>query len=192
MPQTRGMSKRTLVLIALIAALVAPHLAAAQVRVGKDSATRLTRFGRDMVYGVAEGLAFAGVDQANHSPAKWGSGWSGYEKRAASNVGEFAIQEIVTEGLAATLKHPLDYARCTCKDVGGRLWWGIDQGVMDVLPSGAQAVAVPRIAGAFAGSFAQASWRPDLGRDRTRVAIVNGLTSLGIGVVINWWHEFVR
>ena len=147
------------------------------------------RFCRDMVYGVAEGLAFAAV---NKTPAKWGTGWSGYQKRAESNVGEFVIQEGVTEGLAAILKHPLDYAHCTCKDTPGRIWWAIDQGVMDVLPSGAQAVAVPRIAGAFAGSAAQASWLPGTGTNRTRVAVVNGLSSLGIGVVINLWHEFVH
>lgn len=161
-----------------------PQIAHAQVRVGRDSSTRLNRFGRDLAYGVAEGLAFAAIDK---SPAQWG-----YQKRAESNVGEFVIQEGVTEGLAAMLKHPLDYVRCTCTNVGGRVWSAVDQGFMDVLPSGAQAVAVPRIAGAFAGSAAQASWLPSTGTSRTRVAVVNGATSLGIGVLINLWHEFVH
>src|SRR4051812_47637642 len=101
--------KRFVLVFAALLALVAPHVAPAQVLVGKDSATRLTRFGRDAAYGAAEGLAFAAVDQWVGDPAEWGDGWTGYRKRAISNVGEFLIQEGVTEGIAAMLKRPLDY-----------------------------------------------------------------------------------
>jgi hypothetical protein len=185
------MLKKAMVLVLSLAVPISA--ARAQVHVGKDSATRLLRFGRDVVYGTAEGLAFAEVDQLSHSPPQWGNGWNGYGKRAASNVGEFLIQEGVTEGLAAALNRPLDYEHCTCKGTGDRIWWAIRGGVTDVMPgSGARMLAVPRIAGAFAGSFAQAAWRPDVGSDRTRVAVVNALSSLGIGVGINLWHEFVR
>ncbi|HXT17265.1 MAG TPA: hypothetical protein VN706_16625 [Gemmatimonadaceae bacterium] len=175
-----------------VAAIVMASAAQAQSRVGSDSATRLTRFGRDMVYGTAEGLAFAGIDQLSDSPAQWGKGWSGYGKRAASNVGEFVIQEGVTEGLAAAMNRPLDYAHCECHGTGARIGWAISQGFSDVLPNKKRMVAVPRIVGAFAGSFAQASWRPDTGPDKVRVALVNGATSMVIGVGINLWHEFVR
>jgi hypothetical protein len=186
------MWKRKLLMLPF-ALMIAASAAHAQLHVGRDSATRLTRFGRDMVYGAAEGLAFAGVDQMSHSPPQWGDGWNGYGKRAASNVGEFVIQEGVTEGLAAALDRPLDYVRCTCRGTADRVGWAIAGGVTDVMPkTGTRMLAVPRIAGAFAGSFAQASWRPDVGNDRPRVAIVNALTSLGIGVGINLWHEFVR
>jgi hypothetical protein len=179
--------------LAASASLLPASAAHAQARVGRDSITRLMRFGRDVVYGVAEGLAFAGVDQASHSPPQWGTGWNGYGKRAASNVGEFLIQEGVTEGLAAALDRPLDYQRCTCKGTMDRVGWAIAGGFTDVMPkTGARMLAVPRIVGAFAGSFAQASWRPDVGSDRARVAFVNGATSLVIGVGIDLWHEFIR
>jgi hypothetical protein len=163
----------------------------AQVRVGSDSSTRLQRFGRDALYGTAEGLAFAGLDQLNNDPPEWGGGAEGYKKRALSNVGEFYIQEGVTEGLAAIMKRPLDYRRCGCREASRRIGWALQAAVTDPLPNGTHPIAWPRILGAYAGSFAQASWRPtNGGRSRNSVALLNGTESLGIGFLINLYHEF--
>jgi hypothetical protein len=166
------------------------HVTHAQGRVGKDSATRLTRFGRDVVYGTAEGLAFAGVDQVTHSPGEWGKGWRGYEKRAASNVGEFLIQESVTEGLAAAMNRPLDYTRCKCRGTTTRIERAIKGAFTDQMPDGTHPLAIPRIVGAYTGSLAQATWRPDASSGRVRVGLLNGTTSLAIGALINLYREF--
>ena len=58
------------------------------------------------------------------------------------------------------------------------------------MPDGSHPLAIPRIVGAYAGSFAQAAWRPSNGEDRTRTALINGSMSLVIGAGINLWHEF--
>jgi hypothetical protein len=173
--------------VALLLLCVARN-AESQVRVGRDSSTRLNRFGRDLVYGTGMGLLYAEIDQLNNSPAQWGKGWEGYRRRAASNVGEFVIQEGVTEGLAAAMHRPLDYERCRCRGIGNRLRWALWGSVTDPLPNGSHPVAVPRIVGAYAGSFAQASWRPS-GSNRTRTAVVNGTVSLLIGAGINIFQE---
>lgn len=175
--------------VALVALALAATSAQAQWRVGSDSASRWTRFGRDLVYGTAEGLAFAGLDQARKEPPEWGTGWSGYGKRAASNVGEFVIQEGVTEALAAALQRPLDYRRCHCGSTMRRVGWAVWGAVTDQMPDGSHPLAIPRIAGAYAGSFAQAIWRPS-DSNRTTVALVNGTTSIGIGALINLFYEF--
>jgi hypothetical protein len=145
-----------------------------------------------MGYGVAAGLAFAGIDQALNQPSEWGNGASGYGKRAASEVGEFVIQESVTEGLAAALKRPLDYTRCRCRNTGSRFGHALLLSVADQMPDGSKTFAIPRVTGAFVGSFAQATWRPGPSSDRTRVALGNAATSLAIGAGINLFHEFVR
>jgi hypothetical protein len=180
--------------LAAAMAIVLPFTARplrAQVRVGSDSSTRLQRFGRDALYGTAEGLAFAGLDQLNNDPPEWGGGAEGYKKRALSNVGEFYIQEGVTEGLAAIMKRPLDYRRCGCREASRRIGWALQAAVTDPLPNGTHPIAWPRILGAYAGSFAQASWRPtNGGRSRNSVALLNGTESLGIGFLINLYHEF--
>lgn len=177
------------VVAALVAAVMASTPAHAQWRVGRDSLTRLQRFGRDVLYGTAMGFGYAAVDQARKDPPEWGTGWNGYGKRLASNLGEFYIQEGVTEGLAAIMQRPLDYAHCRCRDTGGRIAWAVQGAVLDVTSDGRRELAVPRIVGAYAGGIAQASWRPDTG-DRWRVGLVNGTTSLAIGALINLYHEF--
>lgn len=178
--------------VAVVALVLAgtPQRAHAQVRVGRDSSTRLNRFGRDLVYGTGMGLLYAGVDQWRNEPPQWGNGWNGYKKRTLSNIGEFAIQLSVEEGLAAALKRPLDYQPCRCHDFSDRLSWALRQSVTDVTPHG-HPIAFPRIIGAYAGSFAQASWRPATS-NRASVAVVNGTVSLAIGAALNVFHEFRR
>ena len=165
---------------------------AAQVRVDNGRHTRLQRFGRDMAYGTAEGLAFAGVDQARNRPTEWGSGFHGYERRAASNVAEFTIQEGVTEGVAAALKRPLDYRHCRCTTTMARIGHALLGGVTDEDSTGAHLLAIPRISGAYAGAWAQSSWRPSASTGRGQLVLQNGSTSLAIGMVINLVREFVK
>jgi hypothetical protein len=176
-----------------LAALVVPRAVCAQVRVGSDSSTRLNRFGRDLAFGTVMGFAYAGVDQWRNDPPEWGNGGQGYAKRLASNVGEFVIQETVTDILAAAGKRPLDYQPSPHHDTGARIGWALQQAVTDRMPDDTHPVAYPRIIGAYAGSFAQAAWRPNNGgSSRARVALVNGTTSLLVGAGINLWHEFRR
>ena len=187
---TRSLAVRAACTVVLVCSAASPMIA--QVRVDNGRHTRWQRFGRDMGYGIAEGLAFAGLDQALKQPKDWDSGGTGFGKRAASDVGEFVIQESVTEGLAAALNRPLDYTRCGCRSTGSRVGHALALSVVDQMPDGHHALAIPRIVGAFAGSFAQASWRPGPSSDRTRVALGNAATSLAIGAGINLFHEFVK
>ncbi|MGH7618660.1 MAG: hypothetical protein ACREPM_15680 [Gemmatimonadaceae bacterium] len=187
MTQCRGIAAALLTCAAAL--IVQPRSAAAQSRVGKDSATRLVRFGRDLAYGAVVGLGYAGVDQAFNNPSEWGHGWSGYGRRAASNVGEFVIQEGVTEGLAAAMNRPLDYTPCKCQGFGRRTAEAARQAFTDEMPDGSHRIAVPRIVGAYVGSTAQALWRP-AGKNKFGQVLLNGTTSLGLGVFINMFYEF--
>jgi len=173
----------------MVAVALSSHSLLAQSRVGADSTHRLRRLVRDLGYGTVEGLGFAAIDQARDEPVEWSRGWDGYAKRAASNVGEFYIQEIVTEGLAAAMNRPLDYNPCQCRSNGDRFAWALRGALFDQMPRGRLRLAVPRIVGAYAGSFAQTRWRPSDG-NRATTAFVNGTTSLAIGGVINLYHEF--
>src|ERR1700755_3704959 len=96
-------------LAAFAALCLAATSAHAQGRVGSDSANRWTHYGRSIVYGTALGFGYAGIEQWRKEPPEWGDGWDGYKERAASNIGEFVIQETVTEGLAAARHRPIAY-----------------------------------------------------------------------------------
>jgi hypothetical protein len=175
--------------IAILAVFIGAAPARAQVRVGSDSSTRLQRFGRDALYGTALGLVYGAVDQLRHQPPEWGTSWNEYDRRAASDIGEFLIQEGTTEALAAALKRPLDYERCRCGNTSRRIRWALLGAVTDPMPNGSHPIAVPRIVGAYAGSFAQTTWLPARS-NRLQSALVNGSTSLLIGAGINLFQEF--
>ncbi len=174
----------------LVMAAAASRPARAQARIGGH--TRLERFGIDLGYGTLMGLAFAGIDQARNDPPEWGGGGQGYGKRAASNVGEFVIQEGVTEGLAAIMNRPLDYTHCKCTNTGARIRHALLGAVTDEMPDGSHKFAVPRITGAYVGSFAQGAWRPNGGRDWAQVGLGRGTASIAVGGLINLFHEFVK
>ena len=175
--------------VVLGAALAFANRAPAQSRVGADSSTRLNRLERDLTYGTAMGFGYAAIDQLGTQPPEWGTGWPGYTRRLASNVGEFWIQEITTEGLAWVMNRPLDYQPCRCRDAGDRTWHAVRGAVFDQTPKG-ERLAIPRIVGAYGGAYAQTTWRPSGGSSRTNLTLVNGTTSLAIGAVINLYHEF--
>jgi hypothetical protein len=180
--------KRSWFAALLIVIALTPAAADAQ-RVGRDSATRLTRFGRAVAYGAAMSFIYSGVNQINNQPAEWGKGWNGYGKRYASNLGEFVIQEGVTEGMAAIMKRPLDYTRCHCTGTGRRVGYALAGAVTDQMPNGNHPVAIPRIVGAYAGAYAQSTWWPG-SRSRANQTLLNGTSSLAIGGLINLYHEF--
>lgn len=179
--------RAVLVTMTLVILVAVP--ARAQVRVGRDSTTRLQRFGRDALYGSALGMIYGVVDQVRHQPPQWGTAWSAYKRRAASDVGEFLIQEGTTEGIAAAMHRPLDYAPCPCAATAARIRWALLGAVTDPLPNGSHPIAAPRIVGAYVGSFAQTSWLP-AASNRLRSALLNGTTSLAIGAGINLFQEF--
>jgi hypothetical protein len=178
-----------LALLFLLLMLAPCETAHAQGRVGSDSSTRTRRYRHDLVYGTALGFVYAGIDQLRNDPVEWGRGWHGYERRLASDIGEFVVQESVTDLLASAMDRQLDYQRCRCTGTSQRIGWALQSSVTDPLPNGRRALAIPRIAGAFAGSFAQAAWRPAGTTSRTRTALVNGATSLAIGAGINLFYE---
>ena len=190
-PSRRGIRARTrwLMIACGIFASVSASALGAQGRVGADSSLRSHRYVHDVLYGSMLGFAYAGVDQLRNDPPEWGKGWHGYGRRLASDVGEFTIQETVTEGLAAAMNRPLDYQRCRCRAIGSRVAWALASSLTDPLPHGHRALAVPRIVGAYAGSFAQASWRPATTTGRTTTAFINGSVSLLVGAGINLFYE---
>jgi len=178
----------------LVCALVglAVSAAPAQSRVGTDSSSRIDRLERDLAYGTVEGFGYAGIDQYNLNPPEWGTGWHGYQRRLASDVGEFWVQEIATEGLAAIMNRPLDYTRCRCRAFGSRMAHALSGALFDQMPRGRESLAIPRIVGAYGGAYAQTSWRPRGTSTRASLTLTNGTTSLAIGALINIYHEFRR
>jgi len=178
-----------IVLAAAIGALAIANTAIAQKYPGYDSTSRENRLARDVVYGTIMGVAFSGVDQWRDDPEEWGDSWNGYGKRVASGLGGFFIQEGVTYGLSTAMNRPMAYTRCRCTGNGKRTSWALRGALFDQMGDGSRPLAIPRIAGAYAGSFAQVAWRPHTGNNAW-LGLTRGTSSLAIGALINLYHEF--
>ncbi|MFL5522465.1 MAG: hypothetical protein ACJ8B6_16115 [Gemmatimonadales bacterium] len=183
MHQFRRTIAHALLLIAGLA------LVPSQGRAQQDTTQRMKRYTHNLGYGAALGFLYAGVDQLQNEPSEWGKGWPGYGNRLASNVGEFVIQESVTDLLSFAMHRPLTYTHCPCNGTAHKVEWALQSSVTDVLPNGKRAFAYPRVIGAYAGSFAQAAWLPEGSTSRTQTALVNGTVSLLIGAGINLFYE---
>ena len=185
----RAVNRLNRILAVAIGGIAIAHTVAAQKYPGYDSTTREHQLVRDLFYGTAMGVAFSGFDQWRDDPEQWGDSWNGYGKRVASNLGGFYIQEGVTYGLSAAMNRPMQYPRCNCIGTGKRAMWAVRGALFDQLSNGKRPLAVPRIVGAYAGTFAQVAWRPKEGNNAW-LGFTRGTSSLAIGALINLYHEF--
>jgi len=183
------MRRLTLICAAALTLGAVPR-ADAQLQAGYDTVTRWSRVERNVAYGAAMATLYSAYDQLRDDPSEWERTWDGYGKRYASNFGEFIIQEGVTDGLSVLMHRPQGYRKCNCgTNTGKRIGYAWKNVVTDQMPNGSHPIAWPRLIGTFAGSTAQAAWRPNHG-SRYNIAITNGVTSLAIGGLINMWYEF--
>jgi hypothetical protein len=184
--------RRLALATAAVLTLGAAVPAEAQLSSPYDSLTTWSRVGRNLAYGATMGLVFSGWDQIRNDPSRWNRTWSGYGKRVASNTGEFVIQELVSDGLSVALRRPQGYKPCNCgNSTGKRINHAFVDVVVDEMPDGSRRFAWPRWIGAFAGSSAQASWRPHSG-SRANILVSNAVSSIVLGGLINVYYEFKK
>jgi len=104
----------------------------------------------------------------------------------ASRAGQAAVQMSVRHGLAALMDRSTDYQPCECRGFGPRVQHALLETFTDRGADGSRALSVPRLAGAYAGSFAQLAWERD--RNAGDVAM-NTTLSLGFSALFNIARE---
>ena len=72
-------------------------------------------------YPIAGAAAVAGIGQIDNTPAAWGQGLAGYDKRFGSALGIAAISTTTRYALAEAFKEDTLYYRCECKGILPRL-----------------------------------------------------------------------
>jgi hypothetical protein len=153
--------------------------------------SRWRSYGQNVARVSGGAFAFAAWDHLRDDPEEWGNGWRGYERRAVSEIAGSVVQETITEGLAAGMRRPLDFARCSCYGTRRRFTWAVRGALFDQMPDGSTPLAVPRIVGAYGGAFARTTWHPASDHSRTVATVISGSASLGVGALINLAYEFV-
>jgi hypothetical protein len=152
---------------------------------GRESEYVESMFGLPAIVDV--GLATA-LDQLRDNPEEWDQDIEGLGKRVASNAGRNTVEESVRHGLAALMDRSVNYEPCTCADFGGRVWNAVLETVTDRDQDGDRLPAIPRLAGATVGAFAESAWQP--GEDNNDVLRV-ATRSLLFGTLGSLWKEFV-
>lgn len=131
----------------------------------------------------------AGIDHLRDVPQEWDQTHGGYGRRLASVGGRFAVQTTVTHGLAAVMDRQTTYPRCECSGRGRRLRHALLGTVTDLREDGRRTLAVPRMAGAYAGAFAQLAWHP--GKVDAGDALKSGTAFVVSAAIQNLAREFL-
>jgi hypothetical protein len=104
----------------------------------------------------------------------------------ASKAGQHAVQVSVSHGLAAVMHRSTDYQPCQCRGFGPRVAHALLETFTDRRADGSRALSVPRMAGAYAGSFARLAWEPDRS---VGDAAAGATLSLGFSALFNIARE---
>jgi hypothetical protein len=109
-------------------------------------------------------------------------------ERIASRATQHATEVSVRHGLAAVMHRSTDYHYqfCDCHGFGPRVVHALVESFTDRRDDGSRAFSVPRVAGAYAGSFAGMAWE----HDRSAGGVAAGATlSLGLSALFNVARE---
>jgi hypothetical protein len=101
-------------------------------------------------------------------------------------MGQAAVEVSVHHGMAALMGHSTDYQPCDCKGFGNKLEHALLETFTDRRADGSRAIAVPRMAGAYAGRFARLAWEHDGG---AQDVLLGTTLSFGFTAVFNIARE---
>ena len=144
-------------------------------------------------YPIVGAAAVAGISLADHSPAEWELGASGYAKRFGSDFGIAAITTTTRYALAQAFKEDTLYYRCECKGVFQRL----GHAVVSTLTArhgedGHRAFSVSALVAPYAGTMtAVYAWYPDNygAKDAFRMGNYNLLGDLGENIMLEFFYS---
>jgi hypothetical protein len=140
-------------------------------------------------------LAYAGAlggalgEQIAGQPREWGSGFSGYAKRAGANFAQFGIQESIHQGGAALMRTDPRYLRCACDGGLRRTWHALEMSFLTYNQDGKKTLDIPQLAGAYGGAMLAELPYPSHYSPLVQ-GVQNGHMQVGANVAINLFKEF--
>ena len=132
----------------------------------------------------------AGIDQGQNDPPEWKQGASGYGKRFASRMGQYAIEQTTSYGLSEAFRLDTGFEKSQRHGFSARLGDALIQNVTSRTRTGKRIISAPRLAGAYVGGLVPAlTWYPS--RFSYKDGLREGTYSLAAGFVINAMREFI-
>jgi hypothetical protein len=135
------------------------------------------------VLGGAFGQELAG------QPQQWGTGYSGYVKRAGVNLVQFGAQETIHQGGAALMHTDPRYLPCRCSGGIHRSWHALEMSFLTYRDDGRKTLDLPQLAGAYGGAISAEIPYPSHYSPLVQ-GVQNGHIQVGANVAINLFKEF--
>jgi hypothetical protein len=130
------------------------------------------------------------IDQKNDKPKEWEQGASGFGKRTANILGQYAIQRTVTFGLASALHEDNRYFGSGRKGFWKRTGYAVAGSVLARHENGKQYPSISLFGGYATAAFVSRSWQPPSTRSAGDGAVSFGL-SVGYNTLASVAKEFL-
>jgi hypothetical protein len=118
----------------------------------------------------------AALDQRNDNPAEWEQGASGYGKRYANIMGQYAIQRTVTFGAASLLHEDNRYFGSGKKGFWRRTGYALSSGILARHDNGNRYPSMSLVAGYASSAFLSRAWLPPSTNSPGDAAVSFGIT----------------
>jgi hypothetical protein len=158
----------------------------------------LTQKERSQLYGKSlinpvwyvKGAISAGQNQWKDKPDEWEQGASGYGKRYADIIGQYAIQKTTTFGLESLLHEDNRYFGSGKKGFWPRTGYALKSSVLARHDNGKQYPSVSLFTGYAAGAFLSRTWQPPSSHSAGDGAVSFGI-SMGWNIGFSMVKEFL-
>jgi hypothetical protein len=163
----------------------------------------LTQRERNQLYGRAlvnpiwyvKGAFSAAQNQWLDKPPEWEQGASGYGKRYADIMGQYAIQKTTTFGLESLLHEDNRYFGSGKKRFWPRLGYALSSGVLARHDNGKRYPSISLLGGYASGAFISRLWQPPSANTAGDAAASFGISmgwNIGFGVVKEYLPDLLR
>jgi len=163
----------------------------------------LTHRERNQLYGKSlvnpiwyvKGAISAGENQWLDKPDEWEQGASGYGKRYADIMGQYAIQKTATFGLESLLHEDNRYFGSGKKGFWPRMGYALSSGVLARHDNGKRYPSISLLGGYASAAFLSRLWQPPSTKTAGDGAVSFGTSmgwNIGFGVVKEYLPDMLR
>jgi hypothetical protein len=154
-------------------------------------------FGKSLINPVwyLKGAISAGQNQWSHTPEAWEQGASGYGKRYADIMGQYAVRKTVTFGLESLMHEDNRYFPSGKSGIWQRTGYALASGILARHDSGRRYPSVSLLAGYASGAYLSRFWQPPGIRSVGDAAVSFGVSmawNIGFGVVKEFLPDMLR
>jgi hypothetical protein len=141
------------------------------------------------------GAASAAINQWHDTPEEWEQGASGYGKRYADIMGQYAIRQTVMFGFESLLHEDNRYFASGKKGFGPRVGYALSSGILARHDSGKRYPSVSLLMAFASGAYLSRSWQPPSTSSFGDAASSFGISmgwNIGFGVLKEFLPDMLR